>query len=187
MREYPLYENNVLLELLSKDDELAFTEIYSRFWKRLFAIANNRLKDALAAEDIVHDVFTSLWANRNKASIEYLDQYLATAVKYLVLSKIKRLAYQRIYNNDASHYVPVSGLDIEASLHHKRILEIIKQEVENLPEKCRLIFQYSRNQGMPVKQIATELRISSKTVENQLGKALKQLKLATRTLLNFLL
>jgi len=78
----------------------------------------------------------------------------------------------------------VTELPIESALHYKRILEIVKIEVEKLPEKCKLIFKYSRNDGMPVKQIAKELHISPKTVENQLNKALKQLKLATRSILS---
>jgi len=184
MKEYQIYDNRLLLNLLSKSDEFAFTEIYSRFWQKLFAIAYNRLKEIQTAEDIVHDVFASLWANRKKIEIESLDNYLATAAKYMVLAKIKKKEQERIYNN-TSHQAPVFEMPIETSLHYKRILEIVKNEVEKLPEKCRLIFKYSRNEGMPVRQIAKELSISPKTVENQLNKALKQLKLATKTFLNF--
>ncbi|MEO9020786.1 MAG: RNA polymerase sigma-70 factor, partial [Ginsengibacter sp.] len=181
---YQTYNNNVLLDLLSKGDELAFAEVYNRFWQKLFAIAYNRLKEMQTAEDIVHDVFISLWANREKVTIESLENYLATAAKYMVLAKIKKKERERIYNNSATHQVPVFELPIESSLHYKYILEIVKTEVEKLPERCRLIFKYSRNEGMPVKQIATELNISPKTVENQLHKALKQLKLATKIFLH---
>ena len=170
--------------MLSKSDKYAFTEIYTRFWQKLFAIAYNRLKEIQAAEDIVHDIFASLWANRNKIEIESLDNYLATAAKYIVLAKIKKKEQERIYKK-TFHQVPVFDLPVETSLHYKRILEIVKNEVEKLPEKCRLIFKYSRNEGMPVKQIAKELSISPKTVENQLNKALKQLKLATKTFFSF--
>jgi RNA polymerase sigma-70 factor (family 1) len=184
MKEYQLYDNKLLLELLSKSDELAFTEIYNRFWQKLFAIAYNRLKEIPAAEDVVHDVFASLWANRKKNEIELLDNYLATAAKYMILAIIKKKERERVYKN-ISQQAPVFELPVETSLHYKRILEIVKNEVEKLPEKCRLIFKYSRNEGMPVKQIAKELNISPKTVENQLNKALKQLKLASKTFLSF--
>lgn len=183
MKEYQLYDNKLLLDLLTKSDELAFTEIYNRFWQKLFAIAYNRLKEIQTAEDIVHDVFASLWANREKNEIELLENYLATATKYMVLDKIKKKERERIYN--ASNQAPVIEFTIETSLHYKRILEIVKKEVDKLPEKCRLIFKYSRNEGMPVKQIAKELHLSPKTVENQLNKAIKQLKLVTRAFLHF--
>jgi RNA polymerase sigma-70 factor (family 1) len=176
----------MLLDLLSKSDELAFTELYNRFWNKLFVIAYNRLKEIESAEDIVHDVFAVLWANRKKTGIECLDNYLAVSVKYMSLARIKRREHERVYNNDLQ--APVFDLPIENSLYYKRILELVKYEVEKLPEKCRLIFNYSRNQGMPVKQIAKELSISPKTVENQLNKALKQLKkLAIHPLFSFFL
>jgi RNA polymerase sigma-70 factor (ECF subfamily) len=184
MKEYKLYDDKLLLDLLSESDELAFTEIYNRFWNKLFAIAYNRLKEIEVAEDIVHDVFASLWANREKSEIQSLDNYLATAAKYMVLGKIKKKEQERIYNNNAQQ-TPVFELTVETSLHCKRILEILKTETEKLPEKCRLIFNYSRNEGMAVKQIAKELRLSPKTVENQLNKALKQLKLAAKTFFSF--
>lgn len=182
MKEYQSYNNKILLELLSKSDELAFTEIYNRFWQKLFAIAYNRVKEIQAAEDIVHDVFASLWASREKNVIEFLENYLATATKYMVLDKIKKKERERIYNT--SNQTQVFEMPVETSLYYKRILEIVKKEVDKLPEKCRLIFKYSRNEGMPVKQIAKELHLSPKTVENQLNKAIKQLKLATSTFLS---
>lgn len=185
MRIYTSYTNDELLEFLAKSDELAFTEIYDRFWKKLFAIAYNRVKEYELAEDIVHDAFASLWANRSKTKIESLENYLATATKYMVLAKIKKKERERLYNN-SYHQAPVVELSIENSLHFKRILEVVNLEIEKLPEKCRLIFKYSRDEGMPVKQIAHELSISPKTVENQLNKALKQLKLATKIFIHFL-
>ncbi len=186
MNDYLLYDNKQLLYLLTQADESAFTEIYNRYWQKLFAIAYNRIKDFQSAEDIVHDAFISLWANRKKSEIESLENYLAISTKYLVLAKIKKKERDRIYNNSL-HSTPVIDFPIESSLHYKRILEFVKTEVEKLPEKCRLIFKYSRNEGKPVNQIAKELRLSPKTVENQLNKALKHLKTVTKPFFTFLL
>ena len=172
-----------MLSLVSQDDEAAFTELYNRFWQKLFAIAYNRLKEIQLAEDIVHDVFAGLWANRKKVEIGLLENYLASATKYAVLNKIKRKARERVFQK-TSYQTPVVELPIETSLHYKRILEIVKTEVEKLPEKCRLIFKYSRDEGLPVKQIARELNLSPKTVENQLGKAIRHLRLATKNFLH---
>ena len=186
MRIYTSYTSDELLVLLAKNDEAAFTEIYDRFWKKLFAIAYNRIKESDLAEDIVHDVFASLWANRNRSKIETLENYLATATKYLVLARIKKKERERLYNSSVKE-APVIELPLETSLHYKRLLKIVNDEVEKLPEKCRLIFKYSRNEGMPVKQIADHLSISPKTVENQLNKALKHLRMATKTFLHLFL
>ena len=102
----------------------------------------------------------------------------------MVLLKIKKKERERIYNNTHKE-LSVTDLPIEASLHYKKILEIVKIEIEKLPERCRLIFKYSRNDGMSVKDIAQQLDISPKTVENQVSKALTHLRLATRSFLNF--
>jgi RNA polymerase sigma-70 factor (ECF subfamily) len=185
MLVYTTYTNATLLQLLSESDELAFAELYDRFWKKLFTISYNRLKEIESAEDIVHDVFAALWKNRGKIEIAALENYLATAVKYAVLSKIKSVERERMYKSSIAS-APVVEMDIESALHFKRLLEIVKKEVELLPEKCRLIFNYSRQQGMPVKEIAEELHISPKTVENQLNKALKQIKMAARPFLTLL-
>jgi RNA polymerase sigma-70 factor (family 1) len=186
MKAYQSYDSKTLLDLISRNDEFAFAEVYNRFWKKLFVIAYNRLQVTEAAEDIVHDLFATLWANRKTSQIDSLENYLATAVKYMVLAKIKRISRERVYR---SNNYKDSGfeLNIESSLHYKRILELVKNEVEKLPVKCRLIFKYSRNDGMPIRQIAEELSLSPKTVENQLNKALKQLRLATKSSLAILL
>lgn len=182
MTGYSIYDCRQLLEKLSQGDEAAFTEIYTRFWKKLFAIAYNRLKDAEAAEDVVHDVFVSLWTNRENSEIQLLENYLGTAVKYMVFARIRKMERERIYAISSNAAVVMES-SIENSLHCKRILELIKTEVEQLPEKCQLVFKYSRYEGLTTRQIAETLNISPKTVENQLSKALKQLKLVTRSFL----
>jgi RNA polymerase sigma-70 factor (ECF subfamily) len=180
VKAYSQYDTHQLMLLVKQDDQLAFTELYNRFWQKLFGVAYNRLKEIQSAEDIVHDVFAGLWANRQKLQIESLENYLATSVKYMVLNKLKKKERQRKYNNSL-HPTPVVDFPVETSLHFKRILERVKKEVEKLPEKCKLIFKYSRDEGKPVKQIAKELNLSPKTVENQLTKALKQIKSATKS------
>lgn len=186
MNKYQLYDSSLLLSLLSENDELAFTELYDRYWKKLFVIAYNRISENETAEDIVHDVFASLWTNRNKINIESPENYLATAVKYMVLEKIRKRTRERQYKSTFES-TQVFEMPVETSLHYKRILEKVNKEVNRLPEKCQLIFKYSREESMPVKQIAQKLNISPKTVENQINKALKQLKLAARPFMSLVI
>lgn len=182
MDEYRSYDNRVLVDLLAKSDELAFMEIYDRYWQKIFTIANNRLNNTPEAEDVVHDVFASLWANRASQQIEILENYIAVAAKYIVLAKLRSKLRERKYQETAGTAMVVE-MPVETALHYKRILMVVKTEVEKLPEKCRIIFKFSRNEGMSVKQIAQVMDISPKTVENQLNKALKHLRTAVRTFL----
>jgi len=167
---------------MAADDATAFSEIYACFWERLFAIAHHRLEDRAEAEDVVHDVFISLWTHRHRQEIMELDKYLAVAVKYAVLARIR---------NRRKRSVLLQGLifssntttDQEDRLDQKLLLERLAGEVERLPDRCRLIFKYSREQGMPVRDIAEALHISTRTGEHQLSKALRRLRFAMRSFL----
>lgn len=170
-----IYSDSELVVLLSKDNPRAFTLLYDRYWKMLFSIAYNRLKDIQVAEDIVHDVFMSLWHNRNTISPDALNPYLATAVKYMVLAQVRKKTYARQYEK-LKGPASVTDIYIEDSIHYRRILNIIEEELNSLPEKCRLIFKCSREEGMSSKEIAERFQISPKTVDNQINKALRRLK-----------
>ena len=183
MRDYSAIDDAALLRLLAGSDPDSFTEIYRRYWKKLFAIAYNRLGEIQASEDAVHDVFTTLWLNRLKSDITSLENYLAISVKYTIFARIRKQQHERAYIASLPS-ASIAGERITEALHHKRVLEVVHNEVERLPKKCRLIFKSSRNEGKHVKQIAKELKLSPSTVENQIAKALKQLRLATRSLLH---
>lgn len=172
------------LERLAADDAGAFNALYTHFWERLFAIAYHRLEDRAEAEDVVHDVFISLWTHRHRQEIIDIEKYVAVAVKYAVLAKIR---------NRRKRSVLLKGLvfssktinDQQDRLDQKLLLERLAGEVERLPDRCRLIFKYSREQGMPVRDIAEALHISPRTVEHQLSKALRRLRFAMRSFLTF--
>ncbi len=180
-----LYSDEELLASLSNDNERAFTILYERYWEMLFALAYNRLKEVQTAEDTVHDVFMSLWHNRHTLQPEVLKNYLAAAVKYTVLARIKKENLARRYQTETS-CTPLSQVTPESAAHYRLILKLMRQEVNNLPEKCQLIFKYSREQGMSSKEIAGLLHLSSKTVDNQLHKALHLLKLKLKRIVYLL-
>lgn len=175
-----------LLTRLAADDKEAFAEIYRQYWEPLLAMAYNRLQDLATAEDIVHDVFASIWHNRHHQQIQSLKNYLATAVKYMILKQARKAMLLRQYRQ--SEYTPPTQEFIpDTVLDNKRILELLHREIESLPEKCRLIFRYSREQGMSIREIAGEMQITPKTVENQLNKALRKLRVTFKKHALFLL
>lgn len=181
MKTYEIYSDKELLHLLPADDEKAFTEIYNRYWKVVFAMAFSRLRDAPLAEDILHDVFASLWANRNKTEIDSLQNYLASATKYLVFATIRKKAHRERYY--AAQLKP--ELNIEDDFLYKQLYEFASKEIESLPERCRLIFRY-REKGMTNSEIALQMKISIKTVENQINKAFHHLRFAMKKMLQVL-
>lgn len=166
-----------LLSLINEGDQTAFTEVYNRYWKRLFAIAVNKIKNFDEAEEIVQDIFVSLWAKKGRLNITgTLSIYLAVCVKYRV---IKTLAKQHNRNKYEKHEALVLDLTDNSTqdwLEFEELKFRLSRLIADLPEKCRVVYQLSRESGYSQKQISEELGISEKTVEAHLGKALKKLR-----------
>ena len=177
---YTSLPDDELLRLLVERDECAFTEIYSRYWKKLIAIAYSHTKDKFAAEEIVQEVFLSVWTRCEIIRINSLKAYLATAVKFAVFKNVfntnRRL---KILGELAHTTAPLT----DEVIHAKFLQEYINDVVEQMPEKCRLVYKYSRNEGLSAKEIAREMSIAEKTVEAHLTKALKILRLNLKSFL----
>lgn len=182
------YSDQQLVALLREGNELAFTELYNRYWERLLAMACHRLRDLSAAEDVVHDVFISFWIHRQSANIRHPDRYLATAVKYAILKSIRKTALHRYHAErlalSVSAELPSPAIDQNPAIDQKRIDELLQREIERLPEKCQLTLVYKKK-GLSNPEIAAEMKVSIKTVENQINKGLKQLRLALKSALSF--
>lgn len=167
--------DNELLELFTTGNDAAFTEIYNRYWKKLIALGFSYTKDKFAAEEIVQEVFVSLWNRRDVVKIDTLSSYLATAIKFSVFKNI----YTKNRREKLLERMPGSSLaEIPEDLFHAKFLEeYVNGLVEQLPEKCRMVYQYSRQKGLSPQEIADEMNIAKKTVEAHLTKALKMLRL----------
>ena len=175
--QYNILDDKVLTVLLQNGDELAFTEIYNRYWDKLFAIAANKLKDLDEAEEIVQDIFVSLWKRREEiGSIEILSPYLAVSVKYRVIKCLDKRNSRQKYTDYSQRITSIADDSTEQWLEFEELRSRLAIFVADLPEKCRLVFRLSRESGFSQKRIASELGISEKTVEAHLGKALKTLR-----------
>jgi len=163
-----------LLGRLDSGDHAAFTELYNRYWEKLLLIAWNHTNDKSTAEDIVHEVFISLWKKKFDFEIENVGGYLATKVKFVIFENYRkqqrriRLAQQNLVIEEVSRD--------EQKMDALFLSEYINGIVEELPEKCKLVFHYSREKGMKNKEIAQAMNISEKGVEANLTRALKIIK-----------
>lgn len=172
--------NEALFALLKYDDDAfeAFTQLYNRFWDQLYLAAYKRVKSKETAEEIVQEFFTKLWVNRKEVTIKTSPEaYLFTAIKYLVLTFLEKEMVRNNYKSTVSSYESVLHNSTQETVYLNELKEIINKEVQNLPPKCRSVYQLSRTEYMSNKDIAAELGISEKTVENHLTKALKRLRI----------
>lgn len=175
MITYSKLEDRELTALLKQGDHAAFTAIYNRYWNTLMAIAYNHIKDKSAAQEIVQELFVGVWNRRGQLEIQTLKSYLATAVKFSLFKHIERERRRRDIEN--KEYKLNSYADDEQKIEAKFLQEYINGQVERLPEKCRLVFNYSRVEGLSIPEIAKEMNISEKTVEGHLTKGLKTIKM----------
>ena len=175
MKAYNSYTDNELTTLLQQGSEESFTEIYNRYWQKLYFLAHKHLKSAQAAEEVVQDVFLAVWQKKETITIHTLPVYLAAMTRYAVY---RNLARQRQYKETeigALQAEPATSGD-EDAIDNKILLEIIEKLANSLPEKCRLVFIHNKLLDQPLNQVAEELHISTKTAEAHLTKALKTMR-----------
>lgn len=150
-----------------------FELLFRDFFPPLMAFAKKILGDEDDAREVVHQVFINLWEKRSELDLSSsLKSYLFTSVHHRSLNVI------RDRKKFSSEEVPevASEWDVSAQIESMELEEKIREAIDALPEKCREIFELSRFEGLKYGEIAGQLDISIKTVENQMSKALKILR-----------
>jgi RNA polymerase sigma-70 factor (ECF subfamily) len=154
-------------------DEHSFEKLFREYFSPLMAFARKILGDEDDAREVVHQVFIKLWERRSEIDMSTsLKSYLFTAVNNRSLNMI------RDRKKFSSEEVPEQAgeWDVSAELESMELEDRIRASISTLPERCREIFELNRFDGLSYGEIARELDISVKTVENQMTKALKILR-----------
>jgi RNA polymerase sigma-70 factor (family 1) len=169
--------DNQLIENIRKGDIRSFERVFTLYAENLVRYAATIVKDTDDAEDIVQQLFVSIWEKKGIPDVNIsIKNYLYKSVYNTSLNKLKQLKVKEEY---ATHITYVSdGLTAGASalLEQKETASVIEQAIDGLPEQCRLIFKMSRVEQLKYQEIANQLGLSIKTVENQMGKALKHMR-----------
>lgn len=172
-QEYQMWPDAELLDLLRLDDRKAFEILYNKYSGKVYQAAYNLFRDKDVCQDLVQELFIDLWAKRNKLNISSLEWYLKVAIKNRVLMYIRT---QRATLDLSAIAMLTEKYTADSKLMQNDISEILKNNIERLPEKCRQIFTLSRQEYLSNKEIASRLNISIKTVENQITIALRYLR-----------
>ncbi len=181
---YLSFTDEELFGLVSKrNDQLAFEQIYNRYADRLYAFVCMRIQDEVASEEIVQEIFISLWQKRQLTEPESFMAYLFSAARYKALSYIRSSKVRDEYalnfamflakNHDNSTQDLVDVNDLKA---------ILDKEIDKLPAQCKTAFRYSRFQNFTNREIAEKMGISIRTVENYITQALKHLREKLKTM-----
>ena len=165
-----------LIPLLLSGDEATFEKVYKHFIRPLHLYAISILRDEDTAKGMVQNVFMRLWERKERLNFSgSIKAYLYGAVYNECLNNLR---HQKVKVNHQQHvlYMTKDKVDESAGMELLDLKEKLQQALNDLPEKCRTVFQLSRFEDLKYQEIADELGISIKTVENQMGKALRILR-----------
>lgn len=167
-----------LTGLLRSGDHAAFSEIYSRYWDGLYIHCLKMLKDEAEAQDLVQELFLSLWAKSTELDLKVsLAGYLYVTARHRVLNAIRKRKYYDEFIDALAEYIVVLDDTILAQISEKELAIAIDKEIENLPDKMKAVFICSRKEYLSHREIADKLGISDKTVKKQVANAIKILRL----------
>lgn len=167
------YSDQLLFTRIAGDDPTAFRLLFNRYRKTIFGIALKLTKQFELAEEITQEVFINLWVNRSKLpGIDKPDSYLFR-ILYNKISDYLRKESNRARILQHALAFSAAGTNptqetIDAHDSEKRIHEAIQQ----LPAQQKLVYQLSRQQGLSITEIASQLDISPHTVKSHLAKAI---------------
>ncbi len=171
----PQFSNDaVLLQKMSQGCKNSFELLYDRYWEKAYADAYRRLRDEDQAKDIVQEIFTHIWLKREYLHIDNLPAYLHVSVRNKVFKLVEREKMTHPFL-DMLEYMPAT-YHADDNLLWKEFLVSYEELLNTLPPKRQIIFRMHFQEDLATKDIASQLGITRKTVQNQLGKAIEKLK-----------
>ena len=173
---YHVAHDNDLFALVKQDNELAYTELYNRYWQKLYFVAHKHLKSDPESREIVQEVFFTIWAKRKTLVIDTFPAYIAAMARYAVYVSLARKKRQAEKISEEAIQQQTLTAALADLLENKWMLEKISALSAALPEKCRLVFIKNKLLDQSLTQVAEDLDISPKTAEAHLTKALKLIR-----------
>ena len=177
MSGYGNFTPHELAVLLKEGDQLAFTEIFTRYNSLLYSHVYNKLRDHEQARDIVHEVFYSLWARRATLVVNTnLAGYLFMAARYKIADFLSHKAVEDKYVASLQTYLEGYTEAADHRVRESQLQRIIEDAIATLPPRMQEIFRMSRFDQLSHREIAQRLQLSEETVKDQVKKALKILR-----------
>ncbi len=166
-----------LLSALKNGDVKAFDKLFADYGKRLYHFAYGYLKSREDTEGLVQEVFLKIWKNRDNLNPDLsFKAYLFKIAYHFILEFFEKSNRQRAYQHRLLEEAIEFTDETDERLNYQMLLEKVESLIQKLPSRQKEILLKRKKEGIPVKEIAEQLGISSKTVENHLTEAIKNLK-----------
>jgi RNA polymerase sigma-70 factor (ECF subfamily) len=173
---------NIILRM-KDDDKSSVDELFTYYYPRLYHFSQSLLKIETYIDDILQEVFVKLWLNRNKIkNVETFNAYIFTITKNEILNLIRSNLRDQTFKDKLFVRSVAEEYQTTTKFEFDEIKSSIERIVAGLPEKRQQIFVLSRRDGLSNKEIAQQLNISSKTVEDHITHAIKYIKNAMKEL-----
>lgn len=172
-----------LLSLIRQNDHKAFETLFDRYWYRMFKYALSVLRSREEAEEIVQDLFASLWQKRHELSILNLSHYLFVAVRRKIIDRARSKFTQAKYWEYYKTHIPEYDSSTEDAVAYNELTHELETAIGNLPEKSQQIFRLSRFEGRSVAEISRLLKLSERAIEYHITQSLKHLRMHLRNII----
>lgn len=178
MNPHSKQDTDNLLPLLKSGDMKAFEIIYDLYADNLFRYIYSRVRIKEISEEIIQEIFVSLWTKRETLVItSSLESYLYGAAKYKILSYMRSDKVRKQYAADFTLFVAGRyDNSVEEWTDLTDLQSTVERSIQELPDKCQTAFRLSRMEHLPIPHIAERMNISTRTVENYLSQALRHLR-----------
>lgn len=171
------YDIKILLRQVAEDDEQAFRRVFDHYKVPFHATAFKMTRSTDIAEEIVQEVFVTLWVKRKLIAIAKKPEgYVFTILHNCIYAHFRKLVLERQLKSKMSQAEEQSENRIETLLLEKESKTIIENVISQLPPQQKLIYRLARQQGLSREKIALELKISPNTVKNHLSAAMDYLR-----------
>lgn len=162
---------------ISSGNRAAFEALFRAYYEDLCEFGWQYVRSPEVAEEFVQDLFLHIWKQRHRWVPQGpVKAYLYSAIRNKALNYLKHRRVEERWEAQAVHQAVLFQVNPEDELYHKELMEVVQKTLEELPERRRLIFILSRQHSLTYSEIAALLDISVKTVETQMGRALKFLR-----------
>jgi len=168
--------------------EAELEEIYDLFWGKLYTLAYNYFRDQTTAQELVQDVFVSLWMKRTElGDVNDLSAYLFRCMKNKIYDQFDTISSRERLIKKATQQFSEENHNTEEAIAYEETLALLNQEINKLPPTTQTIFRLSRFDRYTNEEIATRLHVSCKAVEYHITLALKKLRPRLNHVIYFLI
>jgi RNA polymerase sigma-70 factor (family 1) len=177
LSEYSSYDQQQLLKQIANGDQVAFEQFYNIHWSRIYSLALTYLKSSVQAQDVVQEVFLKIWVKRqNLSHVENPASYVYIMGRNEIINALKKKISLDWLTEEQAELIPDNFMLPHQEIDLKQLQQNIGRAIDNLPDRQKLIFKLSREEGLNHEQIAARLGIEKSTVKNHIVRALNTLR-----------